>query len=121
LLIRELLWRRSQRASSRVCATYLGLAMGGIEISYDAERDANPAREQSSDVILNQLVLATIMLSLEMELRAFVRALNAAQAGSAPVKPAQHRLLARLLGKLASFTGRLPARAPQQQLRHSPA
>ena len=59
--------------------------MGDIGISYNQEQDADLTRERPSDHILSQLALATIMLSLEVDLLAFVRAVNAADADAAGV------------------------------------
>jgi len=62
--------------------------MGDIEISDNRELDSELAREQPSDHILSQLALVTIMLALEVELLAFVRGLNAADAHSASIEQA---------------------------------
>jgi hypothetical protein len=83
--------------------------MGDIGISYNQDQDADLAREQqASDPILSQLALATIILSLEVDLLAFVRALNAADAIAAPREQASHRPFARLLRSFATVTGRFP-------------
>ncbi|MBV8746319.1 MAG: hypothetical protein JO134_14880 [Xanthobacteraceae bacterium] len=96
--------------------------MSDVEISYDQELDADLAREQQpSDHILSQLTLATIMLSLEVDMRTFVRALNAAEADAAPVEQAAHRPFARLLRRFATINIRFPWRSPHHQLQHSPA
>jgi hypothetical protein len=95
--------------------------MGDIEISDNQEVDADLAREQPSDHILSQLALATIMLALEVDLRAFVRALNAADANAAPLEQASHRPFARLLRRFATMSIRLPWRSGDHQLQHSPA
>jgi hypothetical protein len=94
--------------------------MGDIEIAYDLH--AETAREQqSSDPILSQLALATIMLSLEVELLAFVRALNAADANRAPIEQSSHRPFARLVRGFATMNIRFPRRSTHHQLQHSPA
>jgi hypothetical protein len=122
LLIRELLRDRWQRVSPRVCATFQGPAMGDIEISDNQELDADLTREQPSDRILSQLASATIMLSLELELRACVRAINAAAVNPAPIgDPQYRRLFTWLLRQFATMTGRFPWRSAQHQLRHRPA
>jgi hypothetical protein len=95
--------------------------MGDIEISDNQELDAGPAREQPSDHILSQLALATIMLSLEVDLLAFVRAANAADASAAPLEQASRRPFARLLRRFAAMNIVFPRRSPHQQLQHRPA
>jgi hypothetical protein len=94
--------------------------MGDIELSDDQELDADLACEQPSDHILSQLALATIMLALEVELLAFVRALNAADAHSASIEQASRRPFARLLRRFATMNGRTSWRAAHHQLQHSP-
>jgi hypothetical protein len=91
--------------------------------SYEQELDAALAREQQpSDHILGQLALATIMLRLELDLRAFVRALNAAQARSAATARAPHSpLFVRLLQRFASINIRFPRQSAQHGVQHSPA
>ncbi len=88
--------------------------MGCIAISSNQEQDADITHEQASDRILSQLASATMMLSLEVELRACVRAINAADANPA----ARHRLFAWLLRKFATLTGRFAWRSPPHQLQH---
>ena len=88
--------------------------MGGIEISDNQALDADLTGEQPSDLILSQLASATIMLSLEVELRACVRAINAAQANPAAIGEAHDRLFAWLLRKF-------PWRSSDHQLQHRPA
>jgi hypothetical protein len=95
--------------------------MGDIEISDNQELDADLAREQQSDPILGQLALATIMLSLEVDLLAFVRAVNAADASAVPLEQASHRLFARLLRSFAATNIRFPWQAAHHQPQHSPA
>jgi len=96
--------------------------MGDLEISYDQELDADLAGEQQpSDGILSQLALATIMLSLEAELLAFVRALNAAKANAAAIEQAPQRAVAPLLRKFFAMNIRFPWRSTRHQLQHSPA
>jgi hypothetical protein len=95
--------------------------MGDIELSRDQELDADLACEQPSDHILSQLALATIMLALEVELLAFVRALNAADANAASIEQASHGPFARLLRRFSAMNNRVPRRSPHQQLQHSPA
>jgi hypothetical protein len=95
--------------------------MGDIGISCSQELDADLAREHPSDHILSQLALATILLSLEVDLLAFVRTLNAADANVAPIAQAQHRPLARLLRRFAAMNVRVPRRSTHHQLQHSPA
>jgi hypothetical protein len=95
--------------------------MGDIEISDNQQLDADPARAQQSDHILGQLALATIMLSLEVDLLAFVRAVNAAGSNAAPIEQAQHRPFARLLHKVAAMNIRLPWQPAHHQPQHSPA
>jgi hypothetical protein len=95
--------------------------MGDIELSFDQELDANPAREQDpSDTILSQLALATIMLRVELDLRAFVRALNATKAAAAPVEQAPHRLSARLLQRFASMNTWFPWQSTSHRIQPSP-
>jgi hypothetical protein len=93
--------------------------MGDIKISDNQELGADLAREQPSDHILSQLALATIMLSLEVDLLAFVRAVNAADADAAPLEQVSHRPFARLLRSFATVNIRFPWRSPQ--LQHSAA
>ena len=95
--------------------------MGDIELSYDQELDANLARERDPpDNILNQLALATIMLRLELELRAFVRALNAAKAISAPVEQAPRHPFAPLLQIFASINNWFPWQSTNHRIQASP-
>jgi hypothetical protein len=93
--------------------------MGDIEIAYDQELGADLAREQPDDQILGQLALATIMLTLEMDLRAFVRALNATDANAVAIDQVPHHPFARLLRSFAAANIRFPWRSTQ--LQHSPA
>jgi hypothetical protein len=76
--------------------------MGDIEISDNPGLDADLASEQPSDRILSQLALAAIMLALEVDLRAYVRALNAAEAHSASIEQASYGPFARLLRRFAA-------------------
>jgi hypothetical protein len=95
--------------------------MGDSEISDNQELDAEHAREQQPpDHILSQLALATIMLSLELDLLEFVRVLNAADATAAPTEHAQHNPFARLLRRFATMNTRLPQRSPQLQVALGP-
>jgi hypothetical protein len=95
--------------------------MGDIEISDNQELDAGLACEQPSNHILSQLALATIMLALEVELLAFVRALNAADANSASIEQASRGPFAGLLRRFPAMSGRRPWRTTPHQLQHSPA
>jgi hypothetical protein len=95
--------------------------MGDVELSCNQKLDANLACEQPSDHILGQLALATIMLALEVELLAFVRALNAADAHSAAIEQAADGPFIRLLRRVAAMNIRTPRRSPHHQLQHSPA
>jgi hypothetical protein len=95
--------------------------MGDIEISDNQELDPHLASEQPSDHILSQLAWATIMLSLELDLLAFVRAVNAADASAAPVEQESHRPFAQLLRRFAAMNVRVPQRPPHDQLQHRPA
>jgi hypothetical protein len=95
--------------------------MADIEIFDNQELDADLACEQPSDHILGQLALATIMLSLEVELLAFVRALNAADANAALLEQASHRPFARQLRRLAAMNIRFPWQSTHHQVQHSPA
>ena len=94
--------------------------MGDIEISDNRELDSELAREQPSDHILSQLALATIMLALEVELLAFVRALNAADANAASIEQASHGPFARLLRRFGAMNGRFPWQSINPPLQHSP-
>jgi hypothetical protein len=95
--------------------------MGDIELSFDQELDANLAREQDPpDNILSQLALATIMLRLELDLRAFVRTLNATKAAAAPVEQAPHRLSARLLQRFASINNWFSWQPTNHRIQPSP-
>jgi hypothetical protein len=94
--------------------------MGDIEISDNQELDAGLAREQPSDHILSQLALATIMLALELDLRAFVRTLNEADAQSASIEQASHGPFARLLRRFGAMNGRFPWQSINPPLQHSP-
>ena len=76
--------------------------MGDFELSGDQELDADHACDQPSDHIVSQLALATIMLALEVELLAFVRSLNAAEAHSASIEQASYGPFARLLRRFAA-------------------
>jgi hypothetical protein len=93
--------------------------MGDIGISYNQEQNADLTRERPSDHILSQLALATIMLSLEVDLLAFVRAVNAADADAAALEQASQRPFAPLLRRFATVNIRFPWRSPQ--LQHNPA
>jgi hypothetical protein len=95
--------------------------MGDIGISCNQELDADLAREQPSDHILSQLALATIILSLEVDLLAFVRAVNAADTSAAPLEQASHRPFARLLRRFAAMNVRVPWQSAHHQPQHSPA
>jgi hypothetical protein len=94
--------------------------MRDIELSDNQELDADLAREQPSDHILSQLALATIMLALEVELLAFVRALNEADAQSASIEQASHGPLARLLRRFGAMNGRFPWQSINSPLQPSP-
>jgi hypothetical protein len=94
--------------------------MGDIEISDDQELDADLAREQPSDHILSQLALATIMLALEVELLAFVRSLNAADAQSVAIEQASRRPFGRLLRRFAGMNGHFPWQSINLPPQHSP-
>ena len=94
--------------------------MADIETAYDQEPDTDVRCEQEpSDPILSQLASATIMLRLELDLRAFVRTLNAAKATSAPVEQAPHRLFARLLQRLASMNNWAPGQSTNHRIQPS--
>ncbi len=96
--------------------------MADIETAYNQELDTDVLSEQGpSDAILSQLALATIMLRLELDLRVFVRALNAADADAAPIEQAPEHSLARLLPRLAAMNIRFPWQSVHHQVQHSPA
>jgi hypothetical protein len=95
--------------------------MADIETAYNQELDADLAREQPADHILSQLALVTIMLSLEVDLLAFVRVLNAADADAAPLEQASHPAFARLVRRLPTANVRLPWQSSPHELHHSPA
>ena len=94
--------------------------MADIESAYNHELDSDVLSEQEpSDAILSQLALATIMLRLELDLRAFVRTLNAAEATSAPIEQAPHRLFARLLQRFAGMNNWFPGQSTNHRIQPS--
>jgi len=96
--------------------------MADIETAYNQELDADVLCEQEpSDHIVSQLALATMMLRLEVDLLACVRALNAADVNTSPIEQASDRPFARLFQGFATMNIRFPWQAPHHQVQHSPA
>ena len=69
----------SKRAQHCVCATSRGLAMEKDEISENQELDPDAMIEQESGLLLSHLGRTIIMISLEAERLAVVRACNATE------------------------------------------
>jgi hypothetical protein len=94
--------------------------MSDIEIACTSGLDEDVAREQPSD-ILNQMAFATMMLRLELDLLAFVRALNAAEANTTPAEQEADPQFAVLLRRLVTLNVPVPQQPPYEQLQHNAA